>query len=232
MSLRIIGGQWRSRKLARPDTPATRPMPDRVKQSIFNILGCLYESPGQLPPLRVADVFAGSGSMGFEALSRGASHCTFYEADRIALRALRENQATLSAGNLSSIVTGDAWKTAARDAKAAAFELIFLDPPYRDTQDTGFDGCVARFLRRLAEPADVPGADPVPLIVLHHFGKVRFSNMPVLPPWAVADERRLGSSAVTFFIDGRRLDREPQYRAAAPQADLSDPNGQEGSQSS
>lgn len=176
-------------------------MPDRIKQSIFNILGCHYECPGQLPPLRVADVFAGSGSMGFEALSRGATTCTFYEAGRIALNALRANIQTLAASDISSIVIGDAWKTAGRDAATGAFDLIFLDPPYRDTQTTDPDSSVARFLRQIAEKSVAHPDVKVPLVVLHHFGKVRFSSMNLTSPWTILDERKMGSSAVTFFLD-------------------------------
>ena len=181
-------------------------MPDRVKQSIFNILGCRYECPGELPPLRVADVFSGSGSMGFEALSRGAASCTFYEADRTALQALHRNMETLGAKNISTIVTGDAWNAAGRDAKAGAFDLVFLDPPYRDTQNADSESCVGKFLRRIAEAEPPVGqaAARVPLVVLHHFEKVRFSEMDLAAPWAIGDARRMGTSAVTFFMDGTR----------------------------
>jgi 16S rRNA (guanine(966)-N(2))-methyltransferase RsmD len=195
LSLRIIGGQWRSRILARPDTPATRPMPDRVKQSIFNILGCYYECPGELPPIRVADVFAGSGSMGLEALSRGAAHCTFYEASRVAFQALRENVVNLDAGVLATVVTEDAWKSAGRDG--SAFDLVFLDPPYKDTRNADSEGLVGSFLRRIAEKESL--RNKTPLVVLHHFAKVQFSAMKLEEPWEIWDERRIGSNAVTFF---------------------------------
>lgn len=174
-------------------------MPDRVKQSIFNILGCHFASPGGLPPLRVADVFAGSGSMGLEALSRGASHSTFYEAGRVALHALRENVATLQAAEMTTIVTGDAWKNAGRDASTGTFDLVFLDPPYKDTQNAGSDGLVGAFLRQIAENPSC--GSKLPLVVLHHFTKVRFSEMPIAAEWVIFDERRIGSSAVTFFGD-------------------------------
>jgi 16S rRNA (guanine(966)-N(2))-methyltransferase RsmD len=197
LSLRIISGQWRSRILARPDTPLTRPMPDRVKQSIFNILECFYGSPGELPPLRVADVFAGSGSMGFEALSRGAARCTFYEANRVAIHALSQNIESLTAGTMATIVTGDAWKNAGRDASAGAFDLVFLDPPYKDTQTADSEGVVGTFLRRITAKETI-GAK-VPFVMLHHFAKVQFSAMKLEEPWEIWDERQIGSSGVTFF---------------------------------
>src|SRR3989304_6946937 len=104
--MRIIGGQWRSRRLLRPETDSTRPMPDRVKQAIFDMLGSRYDDPGALPPLLVADVFAGGGSMGLEALSRGAAFCSFFERDRQALEALCSNIESLGAGQESRVVAG------------------------------------------------------------------------------------------------------------------------------
>jgi 16S rRNA (guanine(966)-N(2))-methyltransferase RsmD len=194
MSLRIIGGVWRSRRLVRPDTEATRPVPDRVKQTVFDILGSRFGTPGALPPLRVADVFAGSGSMGLEALSRGAQSCCFYERDREVLAVLRRNVETLRAGAVSTIIVRDAWRAAARDPNGRAFDLIFLDPPYRDSEDVSPIGEVSRFLHRLAEDADNR-----PLVILHHFSKVRFS-LDADNPWSIGDERTIGSSAVTFFL--------------------------------
>ena len=111
--MRIIGGKWRSRRIHRPDSPATRPVPDRVKESIFNILGNHYDCLGSLPPIRVADVFAGGGSMGLEALSRGAAHCTFFERDRTALAVLRKNFTTLDVKKEATIIARDAWRDVA-----------------------------------------------------------------------------------------------------------------------
>lgn len=202
MSLRIIGGQWRSRRLVRPETASTRPMPDRVKQSIFNILGSYFETPGALPLFRVADVFAGSGSMGLEALSRGAAHCRFYESDRIALAALRKNIVELDAEKASTVVTGDAWRSAARDAGLGAFQLIFLDPPYCDSEDPSTAGQVMLFLREIAEKMATSKSqqhNSFPLIVLHHFAQVNYAPENLPAPWAIVDQRRFGTSAVTFF---------------------------------
>jgi len=194
MSLRIIGGVWRSRRLTRPNTEATRPMPDRVKQSIFEILGNRFNTPGALPPLHVADVFAGSGSMGLEALSRGAESCCFFERNRDALSALRENVVTLGAESVSTIVVKEAWRSAARDPNGRAFDLVFLDPPYRDSEDVSPDGKVFGFLQRLADEVENR-----PLVVLHHPARVRFS-VDARCAWSISDERMMGSSGVTFFV--------------------------------
>lgn len=195
-------------------------MPDRVKQSIFNVLGARYGCPGEIPPFRVADVFAGSGSMGLEALSRGAVGCVFYEADKTALKALQSNLESLQTAGYTKVRTGNAWTEAARDAAAGAFDLVFLDPPYRDTQDTGPDCPVARFLGRIAESASSAAEFRVPMVVLHHFEKVRFSQLDAPVPWTMWDERKMGSSAVTYFMDRRDLELAPGEAPQSEDADL------------
>ncbi len=201
--MRIIGGRWRSRRLIRPVTDATRPMPDRVKQTIFDMLGSRYDTPGSLPPLAVADVFAGGGSMGLEALSRGAASCDFFERDRDALEALRSNIAALDAGPESRIVAGDAWREPMTTAEGRPFALIFLDPPYRDCEDTSERGEVRRLLGRHAllngrgtDHPEAPAAER--LVVLHHPAGIQFT-LAENDRWRVVEERRIGSNAVTFF---------------------------------
>jgi len=191
--MRIIGGQWRSRRLLRPETDSTRPMPDRVKQAIFDMLASRYDSPGALPPLIVADVFAGGGSMGLEALSRGAAFCSFFERDRQALAALRGNIESLGARQESRVVAGEAWGASMAAPKGRPFALIFLDPPYRDCEDISERGEVRRFLHMLGEAPAVGR-----LVVLHHPAGTRFV-LAEDDPWQVVEERRIGSNAVTFF---------------------------------
>ncbi len=89
--LRIIGGQWRSRRLEFPDVPGLRPTPDRVRETLFNWLAPV------LPGARCLDLFAGSGALGIEALSRGAAEAVFFERHPVAVGALRENLARLNA---------------------------------------------------------------------------------------------------------------------------------------
>lgn len=168
-------------------------MPDRVKQAIFDMLASRYNSPGALPPLLVADVFAGGGSMGLEALSRGAVFCSFFERNRLALDALRTNIESLGAGPNSRIVAGDAWRAGMATPNGRPLALIFLDPPYRDCDNTTERGEVRRFLQRLGE---VPGVGR--LVVLHHPAHTRFV-LAVDDPLQVVEERRIGSNAVTFF---------------------------------
>lgn len=168
-------------------------MPDRVKEALFDLLGSRYQCPGELPPIRVADVFAGSGSMGLEALSRGASHCWFFERERVALTALRKNIETLDAADRTRVITTDAWRSAVRPSPGEAFELIFLDPPYRDSEDSSPRGLVAQFLARVSQEDDNR-----PLVVLHHPRTSRFGD-DLSPPWTIVDHRIFGSNGVTLF---------------------------------
>lgn len=190
--LRIIAGEWRSRKLKRPDSTSTRPMPDRVKESIFNMLAARYGTPGTLPPMNVADVFAGSGSMGLEALSRGAATCVFFERDRIALDALRDNIAALRTESRAIVVAGDAWRLAAT-REEPTMGLIFLDPPYQDSRDASEGGPVHAFLRRLLERRPFST-----VVVLHHPADVEFRAVSS-SGWNVTERRDYGTNGVTIF---------------------------------
>ena len=110
------------RRIIAPAGTSTRPTTDRVREATFNALG----SRDLVVGAQVADLFAGSGAIGIEALSRGAEHCTFVERDRDALRALRTNLDTLGLADRSRIVTGDVIAVAA----AVDADLVFADPPY------------------------------------------------------------------------------------------------------
>jgi 16S rRNA (guanine966-N2)-methyltransferase len=138
--LRIIGGAWRSRIVRFPDAPGLRPTPDRVRQTLFDWLG--HDLSGQ----RCLDLFAGSGALGFEALSRGAHDVVMVEQHGGACAALRRNAEQLGAANLL-VVCGDALEftrigrehaardNAGQDAFADAFDVVFLDAPFG--QDLG-----------------------------------------------------------------------------------------------
>ena len=191
--MRIIGGMWKSRRIERPLSGTTRPVPDRVKESIFNMLGHHYGCVGSLPSVRVADVFAGGGSMGLEALSRGAAHCFFFERDRIALRALKGNLVSLNAETLATIVSHDAWKDVADFSRENPFGLILLDPPYASARDASPAGTIWRFLDRMG-PCVQSGC----LVVLHHPRPVDFSHVSS-GWWRVMDRRTMGSNGLTVF---------------------------------
>lgn len=191
--MRVIAGKWRSRLLARPAGDSTRPLPERVKEAVFSLLGSHFECPGALPPLRVADIFAGSGAFGLEALSRGAAACTFFERDPAALAVLRRNLTTLAVGPEARIVTTNAWNAALSESADVPFGLLMLDPPYRDSEDDTGSGRVHQFMRRLADTAQ-----PETVVVLHHRRGTDFAR-ELMPGWQVLDQRRFGTNEVTFF---------------------------------
>lgn len=125
--MRVIAGEFGGRTLVSPEGSATRPTTEKVRQAVFNSL----HSAGLLDGARVADLFAGSGALGIEALSRGAASAVFVERDRAALTALRRNLSTLGIEERSTVVASDvlAWVPAMRNV-----DIVFVDPPY------AFDG--------------------------------------------------------------------------------------------
>lgn len=123
--MRIIAGEFRGRRLLSPETDATRPITDRVKQSLFDILAPL------IPGSTVYDCFAGTGSMGLECLSRGAERAVFFEIDRSALIRLRQNIKTLKAESSAMVIPGDLFRHFSGTPTLPQADLIFFDPPYR-----------------------------------------------------------------------------------------------------
>ncbi|WP_458095590.1 16S rRNA (guanine(966)-N(2))-methyltransferase RsmD [Roseomonas sp. WA12] len=126
--MRIVAGQWRGRALQAPPGATTRPTADRVRQALFDSLShAPWAGRDHLQGATVLDVFAGTGALGLEALSRGAAHATFIEQDRAALASLRANIAALKAEPLTRILAGDALRPPRVGTPAT---LLFLDPPY------------------------------------------------------------------------------------------------------
>ncbi|PXA97368.1 16S rRNA (guanine(966)-N(2))-methyltransferase RsmD [Nostoc sp. 3335mG] len=121
--MRVISGMWRGRPIAAPKGDATRPTADRTREALFSMLASRI---GSFDELAVADLFAGSGALGIEALSRGAATCLFVEQDRAALDALRANLAKLDAGG------GDVRATSVMALGPAPrpLDLVMMDPPY------------------------------------------------------------------------------------------------------
>lgn len=124
MSLRIISGQWRGRKLAAPQGDTTRPTADRTRETLFSMLTSRL---GSFEGLAVADLFAGSGALGLEALSRGAASCIFVEQDAAAIRALRQNIAHLRGQPQCDV---RASSVLALGPAKRPLDLILMDPPY------------------------------------------------------------------------------------------------------
>lgn len=120
--MRVVAGELSGRRIEAPEGLDTRPTTDKVREAVFNALGSL----DLVRDAAVADLFAGSGALGIEALSRGAAHCTFVERDRRALRTLRDNVADLDLGDRSRVVPGDATVM----VKGLDVDIVLADPPY------------------------------------------------------------------------------------------------------
>jgi len=121
--VRIIGGRWRGRKITFPDGEGLRPTGDRIRETLFNwLMPVLHDA-------RCVDLFAGSGALGFEALSRGAAHCTLVERNVQAVRCLRMAQQQLNA-EAAQIILADSvsWLSTSADV----FDVVFIDPPFAD----------------------------------------------------------------------------------------------------
>jgi 16S rRNA (guanine966-N2)-methyltransferase len=125
--MRIVGGRLRGRSLAAPTSQAIRPTADRLRESLFNILVHAYGDP--ITGARVLDLFAGTGALGIEALSRGAAFALFVDERPEARALIRENVAALGLGGLTRIFRRDATRLGAAHP-VGAFSLVFLDPPY------------------------------------------------------------------------------------------------------
>jgi len=124
--LRIIGGEWRSRKLSFPAVEGLRPTPDRVRETLFNWLQSIT------PAARCLDLFSGSGALSFEALSRGAAQATLVDSSSQVCRSLQHNLQTLKAQNAEvHQAEALAWLERQPADQSQRFDLVFLDPPFR-----------------------------------------------------------------------------------------------------
>lgn len=121
--MRIIAGEWRGRPIEAPPGLATRPTSDRVRETLFSMLASRL---GSFEELRVADLFAGSGALGIEALSRGAAHATFVDSDPAAAAAIKRNAERLGATERILLLGGSALAL----PRAEPFDLVLADPPY------------------------------------------------------------------------------------------------------
>jgi 16S rRNA (guanine966-N2)-methyltransferase len=187
--MRIIAGSLRGRRLEAPPGAQTRPITDRIKETLFNILGARLGLPGSLPAVAVLDLFAGSGGLGLEALSRGASSCLFVERSPQAVRVLRANIAHLGVAAVCRVSAQNAW-TVRLPAVAGGYGLVFIDPPYRAADDLL---AVADLLERLSAVVAPEG-----LVVFRHVAQSRFPSA-ALRSFRCVDERELGTMRVWLF---------------------------------
>jgi 16S rRNA (guanine966-N2)-methyltransferase len=169
--VRIIAGQWGGRRIAAPAGRHTRPTSDRVREAWMSA------AQPDLPGARVLDLFAGSGALGLEALSRGAASVTFVERAAPALRALRDNVERLGAGDAVTVVREDALRYA-ETLGAGAFDVAFADPPYGQ----GLASAIARVYARVPFAA---------VLWIEH------RATEPLPAWGDARSRRYGDTVLT-----------------------------------
>ena len=176
--MRVIAGAHKGRRLVAPPGRGTRPTSDRVREALFSILGA------RVADARVLDLFAGSGALGIEALSRGAAAATFVETDAAAIRSIRGNLAGVDGGE---VVRRDArafLRTAREDARQ--YDLVFLDPPYRHAETLG------RSLGEAVAAVLAPGGVAV---------SESDRRAPLtLDPLILDDERRYGDTLIRLHV--------------------------------
>lgn len=125
--MRIVGGDWRGRRLATPRSDAIRPTSDRLREALFNVLAHAYDDP--VPGARILDLFAGTGALSFEALSRGAAYALLVDEGVEARAVIRENIESFGAEGRTRLFRRDATKLGP-SGTTGRFSLLFCDPPY------------------------------------------------------------------------------------------------------
>ncbi|HSX25510.1 MAG TPA: 16S rRNA (guanine(966)-N(2))-methyltransferase RsmD [Chlamydiales bacterium] len=174
MTLRIIGGKYKGLLLKTPKSTSTRPTQGMLREAVFNIC------QNQINDARFLDLFAGSGAIGFEALSRGASHVTFVEQNKIAIACLKENIAKLNVALQTQLLPLPAARALPFLAKQSKFNLVYIDPPY----DTPFQSLLEGLKPLLAPHATV-------FIEERHSPKIQ-QTPPEFPFLQLIDSRRFG----------------------------------------
>lgn len=177
--MRVISGEWRGRKLIAPKNDATRPTADRTRETLFSMLASRL---GSFEGLYVADLFAGSGALGIEALSRGAEQCLFAEQDKGALDALRSNLSTLGAAASADVRAGS---VLALGPAKRSYDLLLFDAPY----DTGAGSVALDKLNRLG------WIGPDSLISIETAGKETVD----VAGFEIDAERKVGKAKLTLL---------------------------------
>ena len=186
--MRIISGTKRGMNILPPKGEKTRPITDRVKKSIFDVLYKYNLIEGRY----VADLFCGTGSFGLEALSRGAKEAVFVDTDRRAIEILRKNIAKAGFAAQSKVVCGNAFKIGAPIGVGRKCSLVFVDPPYEMSENTGVNSRLAGLLELLGEQITDDGVAMVRIEkkveLLNSYGKL-----------IIVDKRIWGSMSVNFL---------------------------------
>ena len=184
--MRIVSGRFRGRAIVAPPGQSTRPTSDRARQALFDMLAHAAWAP-DLEGCRVIDLFAGSGGLGFEALSRGAAFCLFVETDEAARGAIRENIDALGLFGETRVHRRDATDLGTRPASAGgAFDMAFLDPPYGKGLGE----------RAIAELVKGGWITPDALVV---FERGADEPDPVVPGFERVEDRSWGAARVVFL---------------------------------
>lgn len=190
--MRIVAGAYKGRSIATPPGRGTRPTSDRARESLFNILAHAPWSPG-LQGRRVLDLFAGSGALGFEALSRGAVFCLFVENDEAARGAIRRNMEAFQTFGFTRLHRRSATDLGPRPAGLGPpFDLVFVDPPYAE-------GLVAPALAGLA-----PGGWITPSATIVAETGVG-EEAPLPSGFAAIDARIYGAARISFLKRAQTL---------------------------
>ena len=180
--MRVIAGTHKGRRLYEPKGKETRPTSDRLRESIFNILA--HRWPDHLVGARVADIFAGSGAMGIEALSRGAKYAVFVEKHTAGRDLISRNLQTMGLAGKAQVIEGDARKLPQVEV---AFDLVLMDPPYRR-------GLGEAALEALQQPGWLRQGT---LVVLEAGAD---ENLGIPSGYKVSDRRAQGDSQVIFLL--------------------------------
>jgi 16S rRNA (guanine(966)-N(2))-methyltransferase RsmD len=187
--MRVISGSARGRKLKSPKTSETRPIMDRVKTALFDILA------PEILGMRVLDLFAGVGSVGIEALSRGAAAATFVERSPEAFRLVRENLAITGLSDRAEVLRTDAFAYLQQAAASGRrFDLIYVAPPQ-------YEGLARQALAQL-DSAPLTDPDGLVIVQIHPQERGELDNLP-LTRLRRYDERKYGSTLLLFFTDDR-----------------------------
>jgi 16S rRNA (guanine(966)-N(2))-methyltransferase RsmD len=179
--LRVIGGAAKGRKLKMVPGAGTRPIPDRAKEALFNILA------GDIEAAVVLDLFAGTGGVGIEALSRGAARATFVESDRLAAKTIQENLRLTGLAQRARLVRTDVFVYLRNDPRHA-FDYVHIAPPQ-------YQGLWAETLRALDARPGWVNPDGVAVAQIH---PREFAELP-LEHFALVDQRRYGSTLLCFY---------------------------------
>lgn len=185
--MRVISGSARGRKLKSPKSSETRPIMDRVKTALFDILA------PEIIGMRVLDLFAGVGSVGIEALSRGAASATFVERSPEAFRLVRENLALTNLSDRAEVLRTDAFAYLQQAAASGRrYDLVYVAPPQ-------YEGLARQALAQL-DAAPLTEPDGLVIVQIHPQERGELDNLPLKRLWRY-DERKYGSTLLLFYTD-------------------------------